>query len=100
MPYLYFQLFQRLISRNKQCFFPSDFSVPGAPPDALLLVSDVVLVRDLLALCTTIGLETSQKSGAQLWPLWKIQPPLPPDCISGRSVMRGKARSTETPLGK
>lgn len=57
-PHLYFQLFQRLVSRNKQRFLSPDFPVPGAPPDALLLVSDVALVRDLLALRATVGLKT------------------------------------------
>lgn len=43
-PYLYFQLFQCLVSRNEQRFLSSDLPVPGAPPDALLLVGDVALV--------------------------------------------------------
>lgn len=35
--------------------------MPGAPPDALFLVCDVALVRDLLALRAAIGLEIKAK---------------------------------------
>lgn len=77
-PYLYFQFFQCLISRNKQRFLPSDFPVPGASPDALLLVSDVALVRDLLALRTTVSLETRGKNQEpKFWIGGKYNLPLP-----------------------
>lgn len=60
-PYLDFQLLQGLVSRNEQRFLPSDFAVPGASPDALFLVRDVALVRDLLALRPAVGLGAKGK---------------------------------------
>ena len=60
-PHLNLQLFQCLISRNKERFLSTNFPVPHAPPDDLLLIGCVILVGDLLPFCSSIALQRSRK---------------------------------------